>query len=205
MARTRETARKTTACRSVLNHRATVIQAYENYEIDPTHTLIEHVEEVFARWVAARGVGHKITPLQAINNLIHTLPPQWGDMGIVVRDEMLEGNPPEHPERIEFELYCETFLDRWISTLEPEPEPEEDLEENPEEEPSYESNSDNEPEYVPGQKPELEPEQELGFELDPELEVDQESEPESCTSLDDEAPPSKLRRIQNVWTIEDED
>lgn len=50
MAKIRETARKTTAFRVGQNNRAAVIQAYENYKADPTHTLIEHVEEVFARW-----------------------------------------------------------------------------------------------------------------------------------------------------------
>jgi hypothetical protein len=202
MVRIVETARKTMASKVVLNYRATVIQAYENYERNPTHTLIEHVEEVFARWAAARSVGHEVFPLQAVNNLIHTLPPQWGDMGVVVRDEILEGNPPEHPEVIEFEQYCGTFLNRWIDTLEPELEeedPEEDPEEDLEEEHYYESDSEqgDEPEYVPG----LEAEPAPVFEL----EVGQESEPESCISTDDEAPPSKLRRIQDVWAREDED
>ncbi|CAI9776791.1 unnamed protein product [Fraxinus pennsylvanica] len=106
---------------------------------------------------------------------------------------------------IEFELYCETFLDRWISTLETELKLEEDPEEDPEDELYYESDlkSENEREYVPGLEPE--PEHELGFEPDPELEVDQESELESCKSLNDEALSSKLRRIQNGWTIADED
>lgn len=81
-------------------------------------------------------------------------------MGIAVREEILEGNLPEHPDRIEFGLYCETFLDGWISTLEFEPEPNEDPEEDSEEEPNYESDSEpeNELEYVLGlgPKPELE-------------------------------------------------
>lgn len=85
------------ACRVVLNHRAAIIQAYDNYKANATHTLIEHMKKVFARWAAARGVGHEVKPFQAVNNFIHTLPPQWGDMGIVFRDEMLKDNPPEHP------------------------------------------------------------------------------------------------------------
>ncbi|CAI9753947.1 unnamed protein product [Fraxinus pennsylvanica] len=98
---------------------------------------------------------------------------------------------------IEFELYYETFLDRWISTIEPKLEPEE--------EPYYESDSElgDESRYVPG--PEADAEHEPVFELDPELGDDQEFEPESCISSDDEAPPSKLRRIQNDGTSEDED
>lgn len=50
-----------------------------------------------------------------------------------------------------------------------------------------------------------EQESELEFELDFKLEVHRKSKPKSCISSNDEVPPSKLRRIQNVWTGEDED
>lgn len=77
-----------------------------------------------------RGVGHELHLFKLLT-ILSTLPPQGGDMDIVVRDEILEDNPPEYPKMIEFELYCETFLDRWISTLVPQPEPEGDPEEDP--------------------------------------------------------------------------
>lgn len=79
---------------------------------DPTHSLVEHIHEVYERCMAVVDVGLEITHIEAVNDFIHLLSPQWGNMGIMVRDEMLEGNPPEHQNTIDFNIYCQTLLDR---------------------------------------------------------------------------------------------
>ncbi|KAL2500866.1 LRR receptor-like serine/threonine-protein kinase RPK2 [Forsythia ovata] len=59
----------------------------------------------------AKNVGHKITSIETVNNLIDKLPSQWGNIGILVRDEneMLYITQSEHPDRIESEEYCYTL------------------------------------------------------------------------------------------------
>lgn len=163
----RRTAR---AYREALNRRI-AIHSYENYVTDPTRPLSEHLYDIYERCMTVVNAGMEIMHIEAINNLIHSLPPQWGDMGVTVRDEMLEGNP----NLFEFERYCHALIDLWDDVIHEEPE-EEPLaeEEDPEEEPEDDLENDPEPE--------------------PQVEMDIESGPEAEDSSEDEAPPKKIRR-----------
>ena len=133
---------------------------------DLLRPLDEHIHDVYERCMTAVNAGMEITHIETINNLIHSLPPQWEDMGVTVRDVMLE----EHPNIFEFEVYCQSLLDLWKENLEPQPEIVIELDE--EEEP--EEGNDPEPE--------------------PQVEMDIESGPEAKDSSGDEALPKKFRR-----------
>ncbi|XP_022848812.1 protein TsetseEP-like [Olea europaea var. sylvestris] len=139
MARTYRTARKTTACKATLNQRS-IIQSYENYVTNSTRSLVEHVQDIYERCMAAVDVGLEITHIEVFHNLINSLPPQWRDVRIVVRDEMrgdevedeaepelgleYESNPEEEPES-EHEDNLGLELE---DNLEPQPEPQVEIE-----------------------------------------------------------------------------
>lgn len=64
----------------------------------------------------------EITHIEVLNKLIHSLSHQLGDIGVVIGDEIIDDNPPKHPNTIEFDTYYQTFLDRWSESLEPQSE-----------------------------------------------------------------------------------
>lgn len=64
-----------------------IIKFYENYMTNSTLSLDKHVRDIFVRWPVIVDARLEITPIEAVNNLIHLLPPQWKDMGVKVRDE----------------------------------------------------------------------------------------------------------------------
>lgn len=68
-----------------------------------------------------------------MNNLTHSPSPQWKDIGVVNRDEMLEDIPSKYPNMTELDIYCQTILhkveigDGVELALEHDLDPEEDL------------------------------------------------------------------------------
>ncbi|XP_022883722.1 protein TsetseEP-like [Olea europaea var. sylvestris] len=122
-------------------------------------------------------------------------------MGVIVGDEMLEGNHPEHPNTIEFGIYCQNFLDRWSESLEPQPdiviEPnnEVELELELEPEPQFESDPEEDPEWEHDDDFGLDLENDHEHEPEPPIEMDLESGPETEDSSEDEAPPKNIRKI----------
>ncbi|XP_022889144.1 protein TsetseEP-like [Olea europaea var. sylvestris] len=143
--------------------------------------------------------GLEITHIEAMNNLIHSLPPQWRNMGVIVRDEMLEGNHPEHPNTIEFGIYCQTFLDRWSESLELQSEiviePNNEVEPELKPEPQFESDPEEDPGWEHEDDFGLDLENDHEQEPEPQVEMDLESGPETEDSSEDEAPPKKTRKI----------
>lgn len=101
-------------------------------------------------------------------------------MGVTVKNEMLKGNPPEHPNTIEFGIYYQALLDRQSESLEPQPKIVNELDDEDEVEP----------------EPQPEPRFELDLEKDPEWELgdDFRSRLEAEDASEDEAPLKQFRR-----------
>ncbi|XP_022847498.1 uncharacterized protein LOC111370016 [Olea europaea var. sylvestris] len=60
MVRIYQTTRKATAYRAALNRRS-IIQSYENFVTDPTRPLVEHVQDIYEKCMAAVEAGLEIT------------------------------------------------------------------------------------------------------------------------------------------------